>query len=79
MRNTSECLNTAPGYRIAMILLGIAITPVLLSSSSLGSQLSSSALIKVVVIGSIILTILSMITICVGEKARLPTYGIVKY
>ena len=62
-----------------MILLGIAITPVLLSSSSLGSQLSSLALIKVVVIGGIILTILSGITICVGEKARLPTYGIVKY
>ena len=41
-----------------MILLGIAITPVLLSSSSLGSQLSSMALIKVVVIGGIILTIL---------------------
>ena len=62
-----------------MILLGIAITPVLLSSFSLGSQLSSLALIKVVVIGGIILTILSGISICVGEKARLPTYGIVKY
>ncbi|WP_174364151.1 cytosine permease [uncultured Caballeronia sp.] len=79
MRETSERSNTAPGYRIAMILLGIAVTPVLLSSSSLGSQLSSSALIKVVVLGSIILTILSIITICVGEKARMPTYGIVKY
>ncbi|OXC79514.1 cytosine permease [Caballeronia sordidicola] len=79
MRNTDEGPNTAPGYRIAMILLGIAITPVLLSSSSLGSQLSSLALIKVVVIGGIILTLLSAITICVGEKARLPTYGIVKY
>jgi len=79
MRDTDERPNTAPGYRIAMILLGIAITPVLLSSSSLGSQLSSLALIKVVVIGGIILTILSGITICVGEKARLPTYGIVKY
>ncbi|HEV7832575.1 MAG TPA: cytosine permease [Caballeronia sp.] len=79
MRDTDEGPNTAPGYRIAMILLGIAVTPVLLSSSSLGSQLSSLALIKVVVIGGIILTILSAITICVGEKARLPTYGIVKY
>lgn len=79
MRDTDEGPNTAPGYRIAMILLGIAVTPVLLSSSSLGSQLSSLALIKVVVMGGIILTILSAITICVGEKARLPTYGIVKY
>jgi cytosine permease len=79
MRNTDERSNTAPGYRIAMILLGIAVTPVLLSSSSLGSRLSGSALIKVVMIGSIILTLLSVITISVGEKARLPTYGIVKY
>jgi cytosine permease len=79
MRDIDEGPNTAPGYRIAMILLGIAVTPVLLSSSSLGSQLSSLALIKVVVMGGIILTILSAITICVGEKARLPTYGIVKY
>jgi cytosine permease len=79
MRDTDERPNTAPGYRIAMVLLGIAITPVLLSSSSLGSQLSSLALIKVVVSCGIILTILSGITICVGEKARLPTYGIVKY
>jgi hypothetical protein len=36
MRNTSERSNTAPGYRIAMILLGIAVTSVLLSSSTLG-------------------------------------------
>ncbi len=79
MRTTSDRSNTAPGYRIAMILLGIAVTPLLLSSSSLGSQLSSYALIKVVAIGAIILTLLASITICVGEKARLPTYGIVKY
>jgi cytosine permease len=63
MRNTDERSNTAPGYRIALILLGIAVTPVLLSSSSLGSRLSGPALIKVVAIGSIILTILSAITI----------------
>ncbi|MDR5769240.1 cytosine permease [Caballeronia sp. LZ028] len=70
---------TAPGYRIAMILLGIAVTPVLLSSSSLGNQMSNGDLIKVVGIGSLILAILASITISVGEKARLPTYGIVKY
>ncbi|ECD7245220.1 cytosine permease, partial [Salmonella enterica subsp. enterica serovar Florida] len=51
----------------------------LLSSSSLGNQLSSSSLVTVVVLGGVILTILSAITISVGEKARLPTYGIVKY
>lgn len=79
MRKTEESPGTASGLRIAMILLGIAVTPVLLSSSSLGNQLSSSGLISVVIIGGLILAILSAITISVGEKARLPTYGIVKY
>lgn len=79
MRKTEESTNTASGLRIAMILLGIAVTPVLLSSSSLGNQLSSSSLVTVVLLGGVILTILAAITISVGEKARLPTYGIVKY
>lgn len=79
MRKTEESMNTASGLRIAMILLGIAVTPVLLSSSSLGNQLSSSSLVTVVLLGGLILTILAVITISVGEKARLPTYGIVKY
>ncbi|ELS6502026.1 cytosine permease [Salmonella enterica subsp. enterica serovar Rough O:d:1,7] len=79
MPKTEESIDTASGLRIAMILLGIAVTPVLLSSSSLGNQLSSSSLVTVVVLGGVILTILSAITISVGEKARLPTYGIVKY
>lgn len=79
MRKTTETLNTASGLRIAMILLGIAVTPVLLSSSSLGNQLSSASLLTVVLAGGFILTLLSAITISVGEKARLPTYGIVKY
>ncbi|POT54595.1 cytosine permease [Citrobacter amalonaticus] len=79
MRKTEESIDTASGLRIAMILLGIAVTPVLLSSSSLGNQLSRSILVTVVVSGGLILTILAAITISVGEKARLPTYGIVKY
>ncbi|EBU7355996.1 cytosine permease [Salmonella enterica] len=79
MPKTEESIDTASGLRIAMIMLGIAVTPVLLSSSSLGNQLSSSSLVTVVVLGGVILTILSAITISVGEKARLPTYGIVKY
>jgi cytosine permease len=79
MRKTTATLNTASGLKIAMILLGIAVTPVLLSSSSLGNQLSSASLLTVVLAGGLILTLLSAITISVGEKARLPTYGIVKY
>lgn len=53
MRKKEENLNTASGLRIAMILLGIAVTPVLLSSSSLGNQLSSSSLISVVLLGGV--------------------------
>ncbi len=79
MRKDTENSNTASGMRIAMILLGIAVTPVILSSSSMGNQLSSSHLISVVLLGGLILTVLAAITISVGEKARLPTYGIVKY
>lgn len=71
MRKTEESMNTASGLRIAMILLGIAVTPVLLSSSSLGNQLSSSSLVTVVLLGGLILTILAAITISVGEKASL--------
>ena len=67
MRKKEENLNTASGLRIAMILLGIAVTPVLLSSSSLGNQLSSSSLISVVLLGGVILTLLSAITLRVGE------------
>ncbi|EPB3951304.1 cytosine permease [Escherichia coli] len=63
MRKKEENLNTASGLRIAMILLGIAVTPVLLSSSSLGNQLSSSSLISVVLLGGVILTLLSAIAI----------------
>lgn len=79
MRKTDESVSTASGFHIAMILLGIAVTPVLLSSSSLGSQLSHSSLITVLALGGLILAVLAAITISVGEKARLPTYGIVKY
>ncbi|MGY3975489.1 cytosine permease [Aeromonas mytilicola] len=79
MRKTETSPGTASGLHITMILLGIAMTPVLLSSSSLGNQLLEGQLISVVALGGAILAILSAITISVGEKARLPTYGIVKF
>lgn len=79
MRKTAQNLTTASGIKIAIILLGIAATPVLLSSSSIGSQIAADGLLKIVLSGGLILTILAAITISVGEKARLPTYGIVKY
>lgn len=79
MRNSDPEPNTAPGYKIAMILLGIAVTPVLLASSSLGNQLLDNDLVTVVGLGGLILSVLAAMTISVGEKARLPTYGIVKF
>jgi purine-cytosine permease-like protein len=70
---------TASAFKVIMILLGIAVTPVLLSSSSIGNQISDAMLVKVVVIGAVILTLLAAINLSIGEKARLPTYGIVKF
>ncbi|WEM44458.1 cytosine permease (plasmid) [Photobacterium sp. DA100] len=78
-RNKTDLSNTASGFQIAMILLGILVTPVLLASSSLGSQLTLGTAAAVITVGSIILTVLAVINISIGEKARLPTYGIVKY
>ncbi|MGR5063917.1 cytosine permease [Photobacterium sp. DNB22_13_2] len=78
-RNKTDLSNTASGFQIAMILLGILVTPVLLASSSLGSQLNLGTAAVVIAVGSIILTVLAVINISIGEKARLPTYGIVKY
>lgn len=70
---------TSSGFSVALILLGIAITPILLSSSSLGNQLANDVLIKALILGSLILAILAGINMSIGEKARLPTYEIVKY
>lgn len=78
-RKNAEQTNTASGAQITMILLGIIVTPVLLASSSLGSQLTLGSATAVIAVGSLILTILAVINIAIGEKARLPTYGIVKY
>lgn len=79
MHKSNESADTAPAPRVALILLGIAVTPVLLSSSSLGNQISGPALLKVVAIGSLILAIIASITITIGNIARMPTYGIVKF
>mgnify|MGYP005806889461 CR=1 FL=1 len=78
-RNNAEQTNTASGAQITIILLGILVTPVLLASSSLGSQLKLGSAAAVIAVGSLILTVLAVINIAIGEKARLPTYGIVKY
>ncbi|MEC5210887.1 cytosine permease [Psychrobacter sp. PL15] len=78
-RNNTEQSDTASGVQIAIILLGILVTPLLLASSNLGSQLTLGSAALVIAVGSLILTVLAVINIIIGEKARLPTYGIVKY
>lgn len=78
-RKSADAPSTASGWQVAMILLGILVTPVLLASSSLGSQLELGNAAMVIAVGSIILTFLAVINISIGEQARLPTYGIVKF
>ncbi|MDE1242890.1 cytosine permease [Vibrio aestuarianus] len=78
-RKSNDAPNTASGFQIAMILLGILVTPVLLASSSLGSQLELGNAAMIIAVGSLILTVLAVINISIGEQARLPTYGIVKF
>lgn len=81
MKKENDGNNTSfvSGIQVAIILLGILVTPVLLASSSLGNQLAISQMILVVLVGSMILTLLAAINISIGAKARLPTYGIVKF
>ncbi len=69
----------APGHRIALILLGIIITPVVLSSPTLGSGLSLSRAVSAVLAGSAILLVLAITTLSIGEHARQPTYEIVRF
>lgn len=79
MRKTTPQPNTVSCWQIAMILLGIMVTPVLIASSDLGGRLALDKAAPVILCASIILTILAVINLAIGEKARLPTYGIVKF
>ncbi|MDP5181939.1 cytosine permease [Blastococcus sp. BMG 814] len=69
----------APGYRIALILLGIVITPVVLSSPTLGSGLTLPLAVSAILVGSAILLALAVTTVSIGEHARQPTYEIVRF
>ncbi|MFQ1023492.1 cytosine permease, partial [Avibacterium paragallinarum] len=78
-KKCSNPTSYASAIQVAMILLGILITPVLLASSSLGSQLPFSKMLFAIIVGSSILTLLAIINMSIGVKARLPTYGIIKF
>ncbi|MEV0623473.1 cytosine permease [Nonomuraea sp. NPDC050404] len=75
----AEAATGAPGYRIALILLGIITTPVVLSSPTLGSGLPLPSVITSVVAGSLILMIVAVFTLAIGEHARQPTYDVVRF
>lgn len=69
----------APGWRVALILLGIIVTPVVLSAPTLGSGLILSRAVSAIVVGSVILVVLSATTLSIGQHARQPTYDIVRF
>lgn len=69
----------APGYRIALILLGIIVTPVVLSAPGLGSGLTFGLAVSAIIVGSVILLIIGAITLSIGQHARQPTYDIVRF
>ncbi|MDF0606501.1 cytosine permease [Neisseriaceae bacterium TC5R-5] len=70
---------TAPGWRIALIVLGIAMTPVLLASSSLGSRLALADAIQAILLGSLILAAIACVTCSIGTQARMNTYQLVRF
>ncbi len=69
----------APGYRIALILLGIIVTPVVLSAPSLGSGLPFGLAISAILAGSAILLVIGATTLSIGQHAGQPTYDIVRF
>lgn len=69
----------APGYRIALILLGIIVTPVVLSSPTLGSGLTLGRGVSAIIVGSAILLAIAATTLSIGQHARQPTYEIVRF
>ena len=69
----------APGYRIALILLGIIVTPVVLSSPTLGSGLTLGRAVSAIIVGSAILLVIAATTLSIGQHARQPTYDIVRF
>lgn len=69
----------APGWRLALILLGILVTPVILSAPTLGTGLPMGSMIAAIIVGAVILTLLASLTLSVGQHARQTTYDIVRF
>lgn len=69
----------APGWQVALILLGILVTPVVLAAPTLGAGLTLPRAISTIVVGALILTVLAALTLSIGQHARQPTYDIVRF
>lgn len=69
----------APGWKLSLILLGIMVTPVVLSAPSLGSGLEFGDAVSAIVVGALILTVLAALTLSIGQHAKQPTYDIVRF
>lgn len=68
-----------PGWRIAMIIVGIAIgIPLMLTGAELGQRMSLGGAVGAVIIGGAILGILSAATGMIGAASRLSTYMIIE-
>ncbi|TDL78300.1 cytosine permease [Palleronia sediminis] len=71
--------NTASGISVALIMLGIVLTPALLAAAGVGSSLAPGDIVPVVLTGGVILAVLSMITLTIGAVSRRTTYELVKF
>lgn len=68
------------GLRIALIVIGFAITlPVLLAGSEIGLELGFSRAIKAFVIGGALLAAIGCVTAYIGARTRLSTYMITQF
>ncbi len=71
---------SVPGYRVALVCIGIAFTLTgLYTGSELATSLGLPTGIRAVVLGSIVLTVMSVPAAIVGARTRLSTYMIVSH
>ena len=68
-----------PGWRIAFIIVGIAIgLPLMLTGAELGNRMAFGISVLAVLLGGIVLAILSAITGAIGASQRVSTYMLVE-
>jgi cytosine permease len=69
---------SVPGYRIALVIVGVAFTlTTLYTGSELVGELGLATAVRATLIGSLVLSVLSIPAAVVGSRTRLSTYMIV--